>query len=564
MSRFFSRLSVRTRLVGGLGLLLVSITALGLFTTQRLSAVKDASELVTANYLPSLVRVSEMKSIVLTFRIQENHFILSKNDADAQATLRAMKDLTGRYAVERRSYDALIDPGEETALFRQIDDAWSHYLALHEQLTAAVGNGDKSQAVALLTAGMVAPFYQVIDLLGKDVDYTTAQESKASGLVAALFASTRAATEGAVGLTALATLLIGFGLVRGISAPLTKMTAAISRLADRDMATVIPGAGRGDEIGRIAQSMQVFKDTMIRADRLGIEQEAIKVTAAAGQKALMNQTADAFEASVGSLVAMLSSGATELQATAQSMAATATQTHQQATTVAAAAEEASAGVQTVAAAAEELTASIGEISRQVAHSAKITGRAVEDARRTDTIVRALAEGAQKIGDVVQLINGIAGQTNLLALNATIEAARAGDAGKGFAVVASEVKSLAGQTAKATEEIGAQIRQIQDATGEAVLAIKAIGATIEEVNVIASNIAAAVEEQGAATAEITRNVQQTAVSTQEVSATIVGVSQAANETGSAASQVLSAASGLSQQAGRLTSEVSSYVVAVRAA
>jgi methyl-accepting chemotaxis protein len=287
-------------------------------------------------------------------------------------------------------------------------------------------------------------------------------------------------------------------------------------------------------------------------------------SAAAAQKTAMSQTADAFEAKVGSLVSMLSSGATELQATAQSMSATATQTNQQATTVAAAAEEASAGVQTVAAAAEELTSSIHEIGRQVAQSAKITAKAVEDARRTDTIVRALADGAQKIGDVVQLITNIAAQTNLLALNATIEAARAGDAGKGFAVVASEVKSLATQTARATEEIGAQIAQIQSATGEAVKAIKAIGATIDEVNVIASNIASAVEEQGAATAEIARNVQQTAASTQEVTAIIAGVSRAANDTGAAAGQVLGAASDLSRQAEQLTNEVNNFVVGVRAA
>lgn len=282
------------------------------------------------------------------------------------------------------------------------------------------------------------------------------------------------------------------------------------------------------------------------------------------QKTAINQTADAFEVKVGSLVSALSSGAKELQATAQSMSATATRTNQQATTVAAAAGEASAGVQTVAAAAEELTASIQEISRQVALSAKITEKAVEDARRTDTIVRALADGARKIGDVVQLISGIAAQTNLLALNATIEAARAGDAGKGFAVVASEVKSLANQTARATEEIGAQITQIQDATGEAVKAIKAIGVTIEEVNMIASNIAAAIKEQGAATAEIARNVQHTAASTQEVTVTIAGVNQAANDTGAAAGQVLGAANHLSRQADQVTSEVSDFVAGVRAA
>ncbi|MGC8553673.1 MAG: methyl-accepting chemotaxis protein [Phycisphaerae bacterium] len=289
-----------------------------------------------------------------------------------------------------------------------------------------------------------------------------------------------------------------------------------------------------------------------------------ELLASTTQKTAMNQMADAFEAKVGTLVSRLSSAATELQATAQSMSGTATKTNQQATTVAAATEEASAAVQAVAASSEELASSINEIGRQVAHSTKITEKAVAEARRTDITVRALADGAQKIGDVVNLINNIAGQTNLLALNATIEAARAGDAGKGFAVVASEVKSLATQTAKATEEIAAQIKQIQSATGEAVEAIKTIGTTINEVNGIASNIAAAVEEQGVATTEITRNIQQTATSTQEVTSVISDVSRAANDTGAAAEQVLSAANGLSQQTEQLTSEVNQFVASVRVA
>ena len=351
---------------------------------------------------------------------------------------------------------------------------------------------------------------------------------------------------------------------RSIVIPIRGITAAMGRTAQGELSTTIPSSNRRDEIGDMARALLVFRDGMIRADQLAVEQSSLKTAAAAAQKATMNNTADAFETKVGTLVSMLSSGATDLQTTAGSMSVTATQTNQQATMVAAAAEEASAGVQTVAAAAEQLTASIREISRQVAQSAKITGQAVEDTRRTDTVVRALADGAQKIGDVVQLINGIAAQTNLLALNATIEAARAGDAGKGFAVVASEVKNLAGQTAKATEEIGTQIKQIQDATTEAVHAIRAIGVTIEEVNMIASNIASAVEEQGAATAEIARNVQQTAANTQEVTATIADVSRTADETGAAAGQVLSAANDLSQQADQLANEVSEFVAGVRAA
>jgi methyl-accepting chemotaxis protein len=258
------------------------------------------------------------------------------------------------------------------------------------------------------------------------------------------------------------------------------------------------------------------------------------------------------------------SSATGMQAMARSMAATAVDANRQSSAVAAAAAEADSGTQTVASAAEELTSSIGEISRQVAHSTKISERGVGDARRTDAIVRELADGAQKIGDIVTLIAGIAGQTNLLALNATIEAARAGDAGKGFAVVASEVKGLAEQTAKATQDIGQQITTIQSATKQAVDAIDAITSTITEISAVSTTIATAVQQQGAATAEIARNVQQTAISAQKITSNIGGVSQAAKATGAAADQVLGAASELSRQAEQLAGQVNTFLADVRAA
>ncbi len=289
-----------------------------------------------------------------------------------------------------------------------------------------------------------------------------------------------------------------------------------------------------------------------------------KMMAERGLRHRIEGLTQAFGDSVGDMVGHVSSAATELQATAQSMTGTAEQTMRQAANVTAAAEEASVNVQTVASSAEELASSIAEISRQVALSAKIAGKAADDAKHTDGVVRALAEGARAIGEVVGLISNIAGQTNLLALNATIEAARAGDAGKGFAVVASEVKSLANQTGKATDRIGQQIAQIQAATNEAVAAIQGISSTIAEVNDIAAAIAAAVEEQGAATQEIARNIQQASAGTQDVGANIAGVNEGARTTGAAAGEVLSAASELSRQAERLTGEVGQFLVAVKAA
>ena len=271
-----------------------------------------------------------------------------------------------------------------------------------------------------------------------------------------------------------------------------------------------------------------------------------------------------FEARTAVLVSMVASAATELESTSRAMASTTGETVAQATNVAAAVEAASINVQTVASAAEELSASISEIARQVAQSSEIADRAVEDANRTDAIVKTLAEGAQKIGDVVGLISTIAGQTNLLALNATIEAARAGDAGKGFAVVASEVKSLANQTAKATDDISRQIAQIQLATKEAVTAIEAITQTIGEVSRIATAIAAAVEEQGAATQEIARNIHEAATGTHQVSVSIAGVSHGASETGAAATGVHDAAGELSKQAEGLSGDVQHFVTEVKAA
>jgi methyl-accepting chemotaxis protein len=337
-----------------------------------------------------------------------------------------------------------------------------------------------------------------------------------------------------IGLTLLLVISVSLFLGRGIVNPISAMTTAMRKLAAGDTATEIPARERGDEVGVMAQSVQVFKDKMIEAALLHSQQEELKAKAEAEKKTLMRNIADEFEHGVRASLNTLGTAATEMRTTSQGMSSTAEELSAQATTVAAAAEQASANVQTVAAATEELASSVAEIGRQVSKSTKIAGGAVEEANHTDATVQGLSQAAHNIGDVVKLISDIASQTNLLALNATIEAARAGDAGKGFAVVASEVKSLATQTAKATQEIAAQVATMQSATGQAVQAIHRIGATIVTISEITVAIAATVEEQGVATREIARNVHEAAQGTSQVSSNIGGVSQAAAETGTAAS------------------------------
>ena len=413
--------------------------------------------------------------------------------------------------------------------------------------------------------GVTPAIVAAVEKMDKTTASIGAAFEKATAETNERIASTITMQEFVAGAAVLLGFLIAFLIARGIIRPLGGLTAGMKELASGNFGVVLPGLERKDEVGDMAQAVEGFK---VKAEEKARDEAEAKIkqdeVVVRQRKADMHKLADSFESAVGEIVETVSSASTELEASAGTLTTTAEHAQELTTMVAAASEEASTNVQSVASATEEMASSITEISRQVQESARMAGEAVGQARKTNERVSELTKAASRIGDVVELINTIAGQTNLLALNATIEAARAGEAGRGFAVVASEVKALAEQTAKATGEIGQQISGIQSATQESVNAIQEISGTIEKLSEIASTIAAAVEEQGAATQEISRNVQQAAQGTQQVSSNIGDVQRGAGETGSASSQVLSAAQSLSSDSNRLKLEVGKFLNSIRAA
>jgi methyl-accepting chemotaxis protein len=566
--RLFSSLKISSRLMlgyAGILMLLIGLASVSIGKVDGISA-----DLATVNQVNSVKQryAINFRGSVHDRAILLRDVVLLDDSAGLRATLDGIEQRATAYASSAKAMDAMFDANvavtpDEREILAGIKQTEAQTLPLIAEVVRLRLATQVEAAHSLLMREARPAFVEWLGRINKFIDLEEEKNNivgKSAQKAAQDFGMLTVALCGGALLVGAA---IGFWSIRSVR-PLRHLAKVMRCLAAGDLNVDVSAAERCDEISQMSSAVLIFRDSMIRANQLASEQEDLKVTATAAQKATMSKTADAFEAKIGGLVSMLSAGVTDLQSTAQSMSSIASQTNQRATMVAASAEEASAGVQTAAAAAEELAASISEITRQVAHSSKITDQAVTDAQRTNVIVQALSEGAEKIGHVVGLISTIAGQTNLLALNATIEAARAGDAGKGFAVVASEVKSLASQTAKATEDIGAQIAQIQLATREAVDAIRAIVGTITEVSAIAVSIAAAVEEQGTATGEIARNVLQTAQATRDVTINIGDVSQAANDTGAAANQVLGAANSLSQQSEQLVVEVDIFVTEVRAA
>ena len=556
------RVTIKLRLVvllGSLGLLLIATAALGNFALhwshQSLKTMFDDRVVCLRQF--SIIRDA------YDDLIDVSRMLRSKQIEPAQAKDKIERDLS-KLHIEWSAYLATYLTPEEEVLVKDLQ-----------------GRIDRNDAVAAeilkrVVAGAAADFEATHADLLQSMRETNATLSKLSALQVREAEAeyrrsettagwSRLALLAALALTALSIAYGVYVIVLQVARPLGSLVNVLQRMARGEVNAEIREAARGDEIGAVGKAVEDIKAMVARkaAEEAEVKRRA-DAAAAAERRRTMIELADGFERAVGGIVGMVSSSATELQATAQQMTATAQETAAQSTAVAAAAEEASTNVNTVAAAAEELGSSVQEIGRQVQGSASLAHLAVSEADQTGLRVQELSTAVTRIGDVVGLISNIAGQTNLLALNATIEAARAGAAGKGFAVVASEVKALAEQTAKATHEISGQIAQIQASTGQAVTAISGITGRIREISSVATSIAAAVEQQGAATQEIVRNVAQASTGTNEVTGNIAGVAQASEETGAAAGQVLSAASELSRQSEHLGGEVGRFLSTIRAA
>jgi methyl-accepting chemotaxis protein len=561
-----SSLSIRTKIIAVIALMLVAMAGLGLLAIRSMQAINAHTVEIAESWLPSVRVLGEMRADINLFRIALRAHVMAETLDAKDAGEKRLAGILDNIAKDRKKYQLLINSPEERAIYDNWSRAWDNYMGGVQKVIELSRNSigriphEASEAISKNVAVIAAEsdkfLEQDIDLNNRGAD--TATRDAAEGYNTAFWV-----VLSIIVVAVIAGVAVGAYLVRDVSSGIASIVRPMQALSNGNLSAEVEHRGEKTEIGAMADTLQVFKEALI-AKRAADEAAARDAEAKIARGRKVDTITREFESMIGQIVETVSSASSQLEGSADRLSSTANRAQELSTVVAAASEEASTNVSSVASATEELSSSITEISRQVQDSARIASEAVEQARRTNDRVGELSKAASRIGDVIELINSIAGQTNLLALNATIEAARAGDAGRGFAVVAAEVKALAEQTAKATGEIGQQISGIQSATEESVGAIREISGTIERLSEISSAIAAAVEEQGAATQEISRNVQQASQGTQQVSANITDVQRGATETGSASSEVLSAAQLLSTDSDRLKREVGRFLDSVRAA
>ena len=561
-----AKYSIRTKIIAVVAFLLVAMTGMGLLAVRNMRAINANTVDIATSWMPSVRVLGDLRAGVITYRNVIREHMLSETLEEKLAMEKTLATVVEANTKIRAAYEPLITSPEERALYNEWVKLWEKYKKGTEEVMAlsrkAVGQMP-TEAHDLNTTTVNKIGLDADAVLKKDIDLNNAGGDKAAQEAADNYAFAFMMLAAILGVAVIAGIAVSYYLVRDVSNGIASIVTPMQALGKGDLSADVPHQGEKTEIGAMADTLQVFKQALI-AKKAADEAAAADAEAKIERGRRVDGITRNFENVIGEIVQTVSSASTQLEASAGTLSATAERSQTLTSTVASASGEASANVQSVASATEELSSSVTEIGRQVQESARMATDAVGQARVTNDRVSELSKAAGRIGDVVELINTIAGQTNLLALNATIEAARAGDAGRGFAVVASEVKALAEQTAKATGEISQQIAGIQGATQESVSAIKEISGTIERLAEISSAIAAAVEEQGAATQEISRNVQQAARGTQQVSTNITDVQRGASETGAASSQVLSAAQLLSGDSKRLRLEVGKFLESVRAA
>ncbi|MBZ6077389.1 methyl-accepting chemotaxis protein [Microvirga puerhi] len=560
--RALRSLSIRAKLIGTFSFFVLLLLVLGFISLRGLRDINQQTAEIADSWLVSSQRIGALNADVREFQTIVLRHMLA-NGEEAQEIEEGISWRLDNINESTRAYEKTIDRAEDRKQFEEFKKLWIDYDREARTVLELSRNGEVAKARDLNSQKAVPIAEQMSSALTRMTKWNRDNANAARTQASDVYSNVQSLTLGVLAIGTIVAMALATLLIRSISRGIASVTYPMGLLAQGDLAAAIPFRGQKTELGTIADAVQVFKEALI-AKQAADEAAALEADAKMRRALKLDELTRRFEANVSALTEGLAGAATEMEMTAQGMTTIADQTNRQSVHVATAAAQTSANVQTVAAATEEMSISIQEIASQVTQSSHIASRAVDGAKRTNETVQALAGTAEKIGNVIALINNIAGQTNLLALNATIEAARAGEAGRGFAVVASEVKDLASQTAKATEEIGAQIVSVQQATQDVVAAIHEIAQTITEMSQISTGIAAAIEEQGAATQEISRNVQEAARGTEQVTGSIGEVQSGAGETGAAATQVLGAAQELARQSESLSREVADFLSDVKAA
>ena len=555
--------SIKQKMMVAFGCIVVMVLIQAVFANDRLVSVSDGIEELHSDILPSVVVVAQLNGDLGDLRVAEGNLVLSQSDEDIQKYSATAKDVLGALASHQQDLRRLNQHDDDKRAAEEVFNSSAEYIRAFQRTLDLVQQKKSSEAIAAYKGADAEIYDKAMDLMDKEMARQSTDGLNNSTEADKNAQTVRLTLTVVSGLVVVVAIVIALFFSNLISVPILRLTGVMKELAGGNNGIDIPDRDRCDEVGQMAQTVEIFRLNAIENNRLRQVREEVDVRSRQQRRDEMLGLANSLEARVQGIVAAINGSVRQLHGASDNLSANAEQTQRQSAAVASATEQASSNVETVSAASTELSASIDEISRQVGQAASVAASASAEAVTATGKISGLETAAQKIGEVVQLISDIASQTNLLALNATIESARAGEAGKGFAVVANEVKNLAGQTGRATEDIAKQIGSIQNETREAVAAIEAIARTVDMMNQMSASIASAVEQQGAATQEISRNVIQASAGTREVAQNIGGVAQAANDTGAMARNVFNAAGELVREIGNLENEVNGFLGELRA-